>query len=131
MRLGQDLKLTPQLQQAIKLLQMSSIELEQHIDQALERNPLLEREEEQATDASTHQEPTLTAGQASTKRSMEHDGIEIAEIKDSLHDHLQWQALCAGFTQDELAAALHIISNINDEGFFNVFDHNAYQRLSV
>ena len=42
---GQALVMTPQLQQAIKLLQMSSMELQAFVDAELERNPLLERED--------------------------------------------------------------------------------------
>jgi RNA polymerase sigma-54 factor len=45
LRQGQALVMTPQLQQAIKLLQMSNIELQAFVDQELERNPLLERDE--------------------------------------------------------------------------------------
>src|SRR5262245_35197295 len=45
MRQGQQLVLTPQLQQAIKLLQLSNIELNAFVDAELERNPLLERED--------------------------------------------------------------------------------------
>lgn len=44
LRQVQSLVMTPQLQQAIKLLQMSSLELVQYVDQELEQNPLLERE---------------------------------------------------------------------------------------
>jgi RNA polymerase sigma-54 factor len=44
-RQTQSLVMTPQLQQAIKLLQLSNFELAAFIDQELERNPLLEREE--------------------------------------------------------------------------------------
>ncbi len=47
---GQSLVMTPQLQQAIKLLQMSSFELQAFVDAELERNPLLEREDN-STDA--------------------------------------------------------------------------------
>lgn len=43
---GQGLVMTPQLQQAIKLLQFSNIELSEYIEQELERNPVLERIEE-------------------------------------------------------------------------------------
>ncbi len=61
LKLGQHLTITPQLQQAIRLLQLSSIELQQEIQEALESNPLLEeneREDEAAevkseTDSST------------------------------------------------------------------------------
>src|SRR5262245_31773297 len=45
LRQGQQLVMTPQLQQAIRLLQLSNIELCSFIEAELERNPLLEREE--------------------------------------------------------------------------------------
>ncbi|MEM9532528.1 MAG: RNA polymerase factor sigma-54 [Pseudomonadota bacterium] len=45
LRLGQQLNMTPQLQQAIKLLQLSSQELESELLEALESNPLLERDD--------------------------------------------------------------------------------------
>lgn len=44
-RQGQGLVITPQLQQAIKLLQLSSVELEAYVEGELERNPLLQRDE--------------------------------------------------------------------------------------
>ena len=46
LKLGQQLALTPQLQQAIKLLQLSTIDLQQIIEETLESNALLERESE-------------------------------------------------------------------------------------
>ncbi|MGL4735045.1 MAG: RNA polymerase factor sigma-54, partial [Enterovibrio sp.] len=45
LKLGQQLAMTPQLQQAIRLLQLSSLELQQEIQLALEKNPLLEQED--------------------------------------------------------------------------------------
>lgn len=45
LKLSQHLALTPQLQQSIRLLQLSTLELNQEIEQALQENPLLEREE--------------------------------------------------------------------------------------
>jgi RNA polymerase sigma-54 factor len=45
-RQGQGLVMTPQLQQAIKLLQLSNIELQAYVEQELERNPALERIED-------------------------------------------------------------------------------------
>ena len=50
-RQGQGLVITPQLQQAIKLLQLSNLELEGYIEGELEKNPLLAREEPEAPDA--------------------------------------------------------------------------------
>ena len=46
LRLSQHLALTPQLQQSIKLLQLSTLELNQEIEQALSDNPLLERDDD-------------------------------------------------------------------------------------
>lgn len=46
LRIGQQLTLTPQLQMAIRLLQLSTIDLQQEIQQAIESNPLLENQEE-------------------------------------------------------------------------------------
>ncbi|MBB4196970.1 RNA polymerase sigma-54 factor [Rhodoblastus sphagnicola] len=48
LRQGQSLVMTPQLLQAIKLLQYSSVELSAFVEEELERNPLLERVEETA-----------------------------------------------------------------------------------
>ncbi|MEO8115081.1 MAG: RNA polymerase factor sigma-54 [Phenylobacterium sp.] len=47
-RQGHGLVITPQLQQAIKLLQLSNVELEAFVDAELERNPLLQRDERDA-----------------------------------------------------------------------------------
>ena len=47
LRQGQSLVMTPQLQQAIKLLQLSNMELAAYVEEELERNPLLERDEGQ------------------------------------------------------------------------------------
>jgi RNA polymerase sigma-54 factor len=46
LKLSQHLALTPQLQQSIRLLQLSTLELNQEIEQALSDNPLLEREDD-------------------------------------------------------------------------------------
>jgi len=50
-RQGQGLVITPQLQQAIKLLQLSNLELEAFVETELERNPLLQREDGEPTEA--------------------------------------------------------------------------------
>lgn len=61
--------MTPQLQQAIKMLQLSSLELEQEIQNVLETNPLLERQEESdfpETDIQTEasQDDSLSSGES-------------------------------------------------------------------
>ncbi|MFI4935426.1 MAG: RNA polymerase factor sigma-54 [Caulobacterales bacterium] len=48
LRQGQGLVITPQLQQAIKLLQLSNLELDAFVEAELERNPLLQREDKEA-----------------------------------------------------------------------------------
>jgi RNA polymerase sigma-54 factor len=50
LRINQQLALTPQLQQAIRLLQLSSVELEMELREALESNPLLELTESESGD---------------------------------------------------------------------------------
>ena len=61
MRQGQTMVLTPQLLQAIKLLQMPNLELTQFIENELASNPLLERAEERED---PHPEPLDGAGVA-------------------------------------------------------------------
>ena len=46
LKMGQQLTMTPQLQQAIRLLQLSTLDLQQEIQEALDSNPMLEREED-------------------------------------------------------------------------------------
>ena len=60
MRQGQALVMTPQLMQAIKLLQLSNLELASFIEEELERNPLLERVEE-TPDPRAHEAPVEAA----------------------------------------------------------------------
>jgi RNA polymerase sigma-54 factor len=45
LKIGQHLTMTPQLQQAIRLLQLSSLELQTEVQDALESNPMLEQDE--------------------------------------------------------------------------------------
>lgn len=53
LKIGQQLTMTPQLQQAIKLLQLSTLDLQQEIQQALESNPMLDLNEEQEAEDKT------------------------------------------------------------------------------
>jgi RNA polymerase sigma-54 factor len=53
LRQGQSLVMTPQLQQAIKLLQMSNLELQAFVETELEKNPLLERDEKREAQAAS------------------------------------------------------------------------------
>ena len=64
LKLSQHLTLTPQLQQSIRLLQLSTIELEQEIEQILADNPLLERADEPAPYGATEQPATESLADA-------------------------------------------------------------------
>ena len=65
LKVGQQLTMTPQLQQAIRLLQLSTLDLQQEIQSALDSNPLLELEEE--TDAPAEQESNSQSKSSDTK----------------------------------------------------------------
>ncbi len=75
LRIGQSLSMTPQLQQAIKLLQLSSLELQTEIQEALDSNPLLEVEENLQADAESKTKEE--------KKSDDADFEDITEIKTS------------------------------------------------
>ena len=61
LKLGQHLTLTPQLQQSIRLLQLSTLELNQELEQMLQDNPLLEREDDVEAAPPVEDAPTHTA----------------------------------------------------------------------
>jgi len=73
-RLSQHLALTPQLQQSIRLLQLSTLELHQEVEQMLEQNPFLEADEdpgaafEPLTERTT---PAERVGERETERAAE------------------------------------------------------------
>jgi RNA polymerase sigma-54 factor len=71
-RLSQHLALTPQLQQSIRLLQLSTLELHQEVEQMLEQNPFLETEE----DAAPAYEQSLEKPAASASATAERDEAE-------------------------------------------------------
>ena len=68
LRIGQSLTMTPQLQQAIKLLQLSTMDLQQEIQQALESNMMLETDEE------------VSVNQDEVKNEQEEEGAAEKEI---------------------------------------------------
>jgi len=95
-RQGQGLVITPQLQQAIKLLQMSNLEVEAFVEAELERNPLLQRDErdneadeapvvesavtnEHAADAEARAELDTTHDEASPGERATGDAPEMAD----------------------------------------------------
>jgi len=96
LRIGQHLTMTPQLQQAIKLLQLSTLDLQQEIQEALESNPLLEINEtpsnnqdesvnnlEEAFSANTTSETTQATSDGTEDSAPSIDEISTTEAMGS------------------------------------------------
>ena len=62
LRQSQSLVMTPQLQQAIKLLQLSHLDLAAYVERELEQNPLLEHEESDLATGGGDAEPQQSGG---------------------------------------------------------------------
>ena len=62
---SQHLSLTPQLQQSIKLLQMSSVELNQELEILIQQNPLIEMIEEEEDEEENKNTPTISQEETS------------------------------------------------------------------
>jgi RNA polymerase sigma-54 factor len=133
--IGQHLTLTPQLQQAIRLLQLSTIDLQQEIQLIVESNPMLE-----ATPVEEEKD------ESSLERSQEYD--EFSDFQwsqlytnlnkrnnfedndynfDNLHctttnlqDHLNWQLGLTPMSDVDRVIATTIIDAINDDGFLTM-----------
>jgi RNA polymerase sigma-54 factor len=72
LKLSQHLALTPQLQQSIRLLQLSTLELNAEIEQALQDNPLLERDEPEDTSYTPTVDPLVAVQTPAAPESDEH-----------------------------------------------------------
>jgi len=79
LRQGQALVMTPQLQQAIKLLQLSSLDLEAYVEAELERNPLLERADDEAPAAAESDAETDGAGDEASDKPAEWSDLAFEE----------------------------------------------------
>jgi len=67
LRLGQQLTMTPQLQQAIRLLQLPVLELQAQVQQALESNVMLEAEEDEVVELTSLDQPASPETASATK----------------------------------------------------------------
>jgi RNA polymerase sigma-54 factor len=127
--------LTQQLQQAIKLLQLSQLELLDAIELEVQENPILELidkepkeepAEEATSEESTSEKDDVTEWLERYSPSEEYTVHEERERPDyenmvkktlNLRDHLRWQAGLAELNHDERIIAEWIIENIDDNGY--------------
>ncbi|KAB8316092.1 RNA polymerase factor sigma-54 [Tolypothrix campylonemoides VB511288] len=144
--LGQHLVMTPQLRQAIRLLQLSAVELEQELVTAVESNPLLDWEETSleladgadGADAPAREDTGSTADDLPAERSDDvewapddepwqerggrsdfEDGPAAEQVAeaDTLHDHLLWQLHLSRLTERDRQIGVAIIDAIGDDGY--------------
>lgn len=94
-KLGQQLAMTPQLQQAIRLLQLSTLDLQQEIQEALESNPLLDVEEGNEETPSSEEKPSSDEKETveATEQDLpdSSDLIEKSEIGNELEIDTTWE----------------------------------------
>ncbi len=136
LKLGQNLTMTPQLQQAIRLLQMPILELNTQLQEALETNVMLEQEEapEPVQQSEQDEHTEVVAGDANDLNEWEDlypsgarndpwAGDELPQIDledtsgDTLRDHLLWQMELDHFSPREAAIGEAIIDCINEDGY--------------
>lgn len=143
LRIGQQLTMTPQLQQAIRLLQLPALELQVQIQEALESNVLLEPDEdfepevapEPVTEGATGSaeaddgdEPVVeisddwtepTAAESETPWSGSGDGgQEPADAAgETLREHLLWQLELAPLPERDRVIGRALVDAINDDGY--------------
>ncbi len=145
--LSQSLKLTPQLTQAIKLLAMSTLELELEVTHLLEANPLLEREEDLAPDELDENAPPSddreTAASDDVDDQLDLDGFEeMADWSEPSSGHsdgeygehernvaspdlrteLAWQMALRPLTPRDHAIAAALIDAVSDDGYLREDD---------
>ena len=136
LKLGQTLTMTPQLQQAIRLLQLPVLDLSAQIQEALEENIMLEMDDvpdvPKTSAESTAEIETIKAEDNWQTRSMERiqdggwngDGRPSNDFADqsgeTLREHLLWQLELEDFTPREAVIGEAIIDAINDDGYLTV-----------
>ena len=136
LKLGQTLTMTPQLQQAIRLLQLPVLELNAQIQDALEENIMLEMEDlpdvPRTSAESTVEIETIKAEDHWESRSSEQiqdggwngDGRPANDFADesnqTLREHLLWQLEMEHFTPREAIIGEALVDAINDDGYLTV-----------
>ncbi len=127
--ISQNLTLTPQLQQAIKMLQLSTIELQQEIQQITESNPLLEstpHEEKETTKEASRVDEfadfqwSQLYNSTYTRNSFNENDSNFDNLNHTtvtLQDHLRWQLDLTRMADVDRIIATTLIDAINEDGF--------------
>lgn len=147
LKLGQSLTMTPQLQQAIRLLQLPVLDLSAQIQEALEENIMLEMEDlpdVPKTSAETTAEiETIRAEDSWQSSSMERiqdggwngEGRPVSEFADesgqSLREHLLWQLELEDFSPREALIGEALIDSINDDGYLTADPEEITDSIAV
>ena len=126
LRLRQHLTLTPQVQQALKLLQMSAMEFAQEMEQALAANPFLEENPDAPTpaprdgasvdDVIVPQEP----GSGGSLEREQDDWGSLNDAQPTLAQHLREQLMIQPMNDRDRALAHMIIDSLEDDGYFKL-----------
>ncbi|HOO45875.1 MAG TPA: RNA polymerase factor sigma-54 [Deltaproteobacteria bacterium] len=132
LKLSQQLIMTPQLQQAIKLLQLSRLELKEYITEELQSNPLLDADTTTFRENETKTDETIkwkwdayleTYGQDNVPyyEDDERPTLESTATRaESLVDHLLWQIRMNDFNEMQREVGIYIISNLDNNGYLSV-----------
>ena len=130
LKLGQQLTMTPQLQQAIKLLQLSTLDLQLEIQQALDSNPMLEMEEDEAgSDADSALDGETTTGQEETATGSSDDAEEwqAESLSDDLPVDTQWEDLLPSSAPPPASDAMDFDQDSRRAGDESLRDHLLWQ----
>lgn len=129
MKQRQQLALTPQLQQSIRLLQLSAQDLEAEIAQAVQENPLLERQEEYDIEAPQGEEPRdaeteplywSTPSVTARRGDGDGDGIVETSADETLSDHLLGQLRLTRATPRDCLLVGILIGELDENGYLPV-----------
>jgi RNA polymerase sigma-54 factor len=124
LRLRQHLTLTPQVQQALRLLQMSALEFQQEMEEALAANPFLEENPDAAPlprDGAAVEDLVLPqeSGGAPADREQE-DWSALPESAPTLQEHLRQQLMLSQMGERDRALAHMVIDSLDDDGYFKL-----------
>ena len=112
------LAMTEQIQLAIKLLQLNSIDLQKEIEDKILENPFLENENSSEHIEVSSEAPVMFSNYMSSNDDSGQDAYEqLPSSHQSLHEYLMWQINMSSMSQEDQFIAYNIIDYINDDGF--------------